>query len=340
MIREGELIQKKSIRTLDELVGHLFHYLQKNPQKRLAFFGKTFHTLKAITDFQNMLGDKFHPVCIIDNHNHGPEEFFISVPILSFAEAEKRIPEIDTIVVMVDTASIYSILAQIARSPLFDKKLLSIHRDANPLTETEFKHLCGTCQHILSGKGVIWYTNEENWFCCYQYLKQVSSLKGDVAEFGVFKGGSAYFIATAMKHLGMENQKKLFLFDTFEGIPVKSALDQVEEKSFCQSGLESVQNLFSEFNNIEIVAGDVCETLKQAGLKTLSLAHIDCDQYQPTQFLCRELYEKMVKGGIMMFQNYSFGITYGERIAVDEFFKDKPENVMFGYDGAGYVIKI
>jgi O-methyltransferase len=340
MIREGELIQKKSIQTLDKLYTHLFHHLQAHPKKKIAFFGKTFHTCKVITDFENMLEGKFNPVCIIDNHKHKIENFFKSVPILSFEDAEKRAPEIDMIVVMVDTASIYSILAQITNSTLFDKELISIHRDTNPLTETEFEYLCEASQKFLSRNGIIWYTNEENWFCCYQNLKQVSTLKGGVAEFGVFKGGSAYFIASAIKYLQMESKKTFYLFDTFEGIPVKSSLDQVEENVFSQSGLEPIKTLFSEFKNIKIIAGDISETIKEVEFTSLSLAHIDCDQYEPTKLLCEELYGKMVKGGIMMFQNYSFGITYGERVAVDEFFKDKPENVMFGYDGAGFVVKI
>lgn len=41
----------------------------------------------------------------------------------------------------------------------------------------------------------------------------------------------------------------------------------------------------------------------------------------------------------MMFQNYALGLTYGERIAVDSFFKNKPEKILFGYDGAAFVIK-
>lgn len=41
-----------------------------------------------------------------------------------------------------------------------------------------------------------------------------------------------------------------------------------------------------------------------------------------------------------MFQDSSPGTAYGERIIIDLFFKDKAENILFGYDGAAFIIKI
>ncbi len=336
MIREGELIQKQCIGSLEELTQQLFVRLQENPGERIAFFGKTHSTLKTIVDFERMLGPGFHPVCIIDNHKRG--DFSKSIPVLTFAEAERMADGIDLIVVMVDSASIYAILAQIAESRLFEKKLLSVHRDSDPLSETEFQTLCRESQSFLSQRGVIWYTSEENWYCCYQYLKQVATLPGDVAEFGVFRGGSAYWIATVLKHLRAD--KRLFLFDTFAGIPVQSAIDHVGEKSFADSDLKRVRALFSGFENVRIVPGDVCDTLEASGLGEVSLAHIDCDQYHPTRYLCERLYDRVIPGGIFLFQNYSLGAAYGERVAVDLFFRDKPENVLFGFDGAAFVVKL
>jgi hypothetical protein len=49
---------------------------------------------------------------------------------------------------------------------------------------------------------------------CVIYTKDV---EGDVAEFGVYKGGSAKLIAHTLAHL--HTDKKLWLFDTFEGLP-------------------------------------------------------------------------------------------------------------------------
>jgi len=340
MIHEGLIIDRKCIRSLAALRQRLFDRIQADPGKRIAFFGYTYQTASLIVEFEKMAGAAFHPVCVIDNHKQGSESTSKSIPILSFEEADRIADEIDWVVVMIDSASIYPVLSQVAESRLARKELFVMHRESDPLTENEFRRLCDLAQETLTRRGVIWNTDEKNWYCCYQYLKQVSQLSGDVAEFGVFQGGSAYFMALAMACLGMSPSKALHLFDTFAGIPTKSSLDFVEKESFAEGNVEKVRELMCEFEKVQVVQGDVQETVPVSGISSLALAHVDCDQHAPTRFLCEQVYPKMVPGGIMMFQNYSFGAAYGERIAVDRFFEGKPEAVMFGYDGAAFVVKI
>ena len=340
MIPEDILKTSNRIHNLDELALKFYSYINNNPGKRIAFWGHTYQTKKLIIDYEKMLNKEFVPTYIIDNFKHLDTAFLDHIPIISFEEAEANADRFDLIVIMVDSPSIYAILEQISDSRLSSKELWMVHRDTNPLTEVEFNSLCKEAQSSLVKEGVVWYTTEENWYCCYQYLKQVASLEGDVAEFGVFQGGSAYFIASVMKHLKIDKTKRLFLFDSFTGFLEKHSVDFFEQGSFSAGrGSEQIKSLLEKFYQVEVFEGDVCDTLPESGLEKLSLAHIDCDQYVPTKFLCEFLYERMVPEGIMMFQNYSLGLTYGERIAVDSFFKDKPENVLFGFDRAAFIIK-
>lgn len=53
-------------------------------------------------------------------------------------------------------------------------------------------------------------------------LKSIGSLEGDLCEVGVYKGGTAKIISQNMNH-----SDKLFLFDTFEGIPNRSNNDNI-----------------------------------------------------------------------------------------------------------------
>lgn len=340
MIPEDILKSNNRIHNLNELASKLYAHIDKYPGKRISFWGLTYQTKKLILDFEKLCSNKFFPIYIIDNFKHNETCFLDHIPIISFAEAESNKDQFDMIVVMVDSPSIYAILEQVTNSELSDKEIWMVHRDTNPLTETEFSTLCKQAQSSLVKEGVVWYTTEENWYCCYQYLKQVDSLEGDIAEFGVFQGGSAYFIASVMKHLKIDKTKRLFLYDSFSGFTEKHSVDFFEQGSFHSGrGAGQVRSLLENFNQVEVFEGDVCDTLPGSGLAKLALAHIDCDQYTPTHFLCEFLYDKMVPGGIMMFQNYALGLTYGERIAVDSFFKNKPEKILFGYDGAAFVIK-
>jgi hypothetical protein len=340
MIPEDILKADLRINNLDELTLKIYTFINENPGKRIAFWGYTYQTKKLIIDFEKMLCKKFVPTYIIDNFKHHEDCFLEHIPVVSFKEAESNREKFDLIVVMVDSPSIFSILNQVSESKVSDKELWSVHRDTNPLTEIEFHTLCKQAQSSLVKEGISWYTTEENWYCCYQYLKQVASLEGDVAEFGVFQGGSAYFIASVMKHLKIDKKMRLLLYDSFSGLPDKDTIDHFEQGSFCSGrGPEQLKSLLAEFNQIEVFKGNFNDTVPTSGIEKLALAHIDCDQYSPTKFLCESLYDIMIPGGIMMFQDYPLGITYGERIAVDSFFKNKPENILFGYDRAAFIIK-
>ncbi len=337
-MNEGQRIEQKAIRNLDQLKQCLFDRIRERPGTRVALYGYTYQTASLVNEFFSVLGDRFVPVCIIDNKRAGESGPIKSCPVMSFEEALHLVPNIDLVAVMIDSPSLTEVLSQVAFSPLQDKEILFVHRFAQPLAEKEFATLVEQSTEALARHGAVWYTDEKNWYCCYQYLKQTMELDGDVAEFGVFQGGSACFFALTMQKLGFD-EKLLFLYDTFEGIPQSSALDLVEVNDFSGTSLERVQSLLSDFDNVRFVPGDVMQTFRASSEGPFSLVHIDCDQFAVTQFLCEQVYPRMVPGGIMMFQNYSFGATLGERVAVDYFFKDKPETVLLGYDGAAFVVK-
>ena len=59
-------------------------------------------------------------------------------------------------------------------------------------------------------------------------LKKTSILEGDVCEFGVAQGKTSKLIASFLK----KNNKKLYLFDSFSGLPKPSAEDQLKDDIF------------------------------------------------------------------------------------------------------------
>jgi len=58
-------------------------------------------------------------------------------------------------------------------------------------------------------------------FMIYQYAQQVTNLPGDVAEVGVYKGGTARLLAKTFERTG----KTVHLFDTFSGMPPSEGKD-------------------------------------------------------------------------------------------------------------------
>ena len=146
---------------------------------------------------------------------------------------------------------------------------------------------------------------------------------GDVVECGSARGGSAALMALTLRRL--ETQRRLWVFDTFEGIPAPSSKDPDFEIARLFTGsfvgtLGQVGELFRRLDiagNVEFVRGLFQETLPTARITQIAVLHIDGDWYDSVRVCLDCLYDKVVAGGIVQFDDY--GYWKGARQAVDEF---------------------
>jgi predicted O-methyltransferase YrrM len=167
-------------------------------------------------------------------------------------------------------------------------------------------------------------------------------MDGEMAELGVFKGGSARMFAKTVPN------KILHLFDTFEGIP--EADERYDKKNedgklrhigaFRGKDLfNRVQETLSDCPNVRFHKGVFPGTTKGLKKRRFAFVHIDADVYPPTKAACEFFYPRMNRGGVMLFDDYHFGLTPGVTIAIDNFFADKKESVCLVRGCQGIVIK-
>jgi len=163
---------------------------------------------------------------------------------------------------------------------------------------------------------------------CYtliQFMNQALHFPGDIAEVGVYKGGTAKLIRNQLD-LHRINWKTLHLFDTFEGMPkVDPTKDLHKEGDFKDTSLESVSDFVGSENTL-YYAGVFPETAWTLNNKEFCFVHIDCDIYSSVKACCEFFYERMPKGGIMVFDDYGAEGCPGAKRAVDEFF-DHPARI-------------
>ena len=154
----------------------------------------------------------------------------------------------------------------------------------------------------------------------YSIAKSQSKLDGDMAEVGVYQGGSAKLIAE------VKNEKELYLFDTFEGLPKVSEKDTHFGTSYWKTGefsntsLENVENYLSNYKNIYCYKGKFPETSEAIKTKKFSFVHLDVDLFQSTIDCLEFFYPRMINGGIILTHDYH---TDGVKQAFNEFCKDK-----------------
>ena len=168
----------------------------------------------------------------------------------------------------------------------------------------------------------------------YELFLKTQKIKGDIVECGVFKGTSLIRFGI-FRDILKNKSKKLIGFDTFGKFPSAGfSKDVKQRKKFLeQSGGESIskKQLLKILNekkiskNIELVEGDIIKTLpkyvkKHPNMK-ISLLNLDVDLFEPTKIILENLFPKIVKGGIIILDDYN--IFPGETKAVKEYFKDK-----------------
>jgi O-methyltransferase len=155
--------------------------------------------------------------------------------------------------------------------------------------------------------------------------KSVSLSPGAYAEVGVYRGGSARFIAAA------KGDAALHLFDTFAGMPaVNPATDgHFHEGESGDTSVEHVRRYLSSFQKIEYHVGRFPESAHDVADGTaFKFVHLDVDLHASTRDALRWFYPRLSRGALIVTHDYSDVTVPGVKQAFDEFFADKPETVV------------
>ena len=186
-----------------------------------------------------------------------------------------------------------------------------------------------------------------------EFFRQTSTVRGEIVEFGIFKGNSFFRWIKLRDLLEQTGSRKVIGFDIFGDFPEAGFEgDKVMRDAFVAEtnggksiSLEEINELLDKQGlnkNVEIIKGDILKTLdayveKNSHLK-ISLLHIDVDLYEPTKVVLEKLYDKVTKGGIIIFDDY--GAFAGANKAVDDFFGGKAEIKKLPYSNAiSYIVK-
>ncbi len=130
-----------------------------------------------------------------------------------------------------------------------------------------------------------------------------AQLPGDIVEIGSYRGGSSYVICQALLASGAEKQITL--------------IDWYREQSDGVT-VESVRKTFEDFKNVEILSGKAEEIVPGLPQTPLSFVHFDInvDDVMLEEVL-PSLYQRLVPGGLLLFDNYYF--RYFSKYNIDVF---------------------
>lgn len=159
----------------------------------------------------------------------------------------------------------------------------------------------------------------------YATAEKALKIDGNVAEVGVYKGGSAKLICEAV-----HGKKEIFLFDTFEGLPEVGADDNLRDfhKGKYAAYHDEVKNYLKVYPNVHIFKGLFSENSNVIADKKFSFVNLDVDLYSSTLDCLNFFYPRMNKGGMIISHDYVDTLGNGVKKAFGEFFSDKPEVIL------------
>jgi O-methyltransferase len=174
----------------------------------------------------------------------------------------------------------------------------------------------------------------------YQCLQNAhrQGLKGVVAEFGMFKGGTTMLISRFIEEMGAD--WKVFGFDTFDGFPTKrSALDMYAHPDCVFLDVDLVKAVFAG-RNVEVVEGDVVQTVSLLQDHDLVLSFVDTDNFSSAKGIIRVIADRTVVGGSIVFDHWTGHDrhldTIGERMAAKALAADER---YFNLHGTGVFLR-
>jgi O-methyltransferase len=141
-------------------------------------------------------------------------------------------------------------------------------------------------------------------------VRGVRQLPGDLAEVGSYKGGSGAVIASSCL------EKRLRLFDTWEGIPEDDALTSGHRKGDFAANFDDVKN-YLQLYNVECFKGVFPRTAPTDSAR-YAFVHLDGDTYQSTKAGLEYFLPRIVEGGILVLDDWDWKKCPGVRKAVEE----------------------
>jgi O-methyltransferase len=173
--------------------------------------------------------------------------------------------------------------------------------------------------------------------------REAASLEGNFAEFGVYRAGCAFMVLSLTPS---EPRRTMYLFDTFAGIPDTHLAEDERERGlagrFPDTSVEYVEGRLERFRGrFEICTGDVFDTVPETETGPLAFVHIDMNTGAPTRHVLAYAYERLVRGGTVVFDDYGYGNedTIEERTVIDKFLAERPEEAIALPTGQGYFRK-
>jgi hypothetical protein len=173
-------------------------------------------------------------------------------------------------------------------------------------------------------------------------------LEGDFVECGVFKGDFAWVVAQCADFA--QRGKTFYLYDTFAGFaPAHSSpedfpdapgfLDFADRIYKDPSIYPEVVEKFRDVANVRIVRGVLPDILADVAPEKIAFLHIDINSPAAEIGTLEVLFDRIVAGGIVVFDDYGWHLFRRQKEAEDTFMAARGYQILELPTGQGLLVK-
>jgi O-methyltransferase len=190
--------------------------------------------------------------------------------------------------------------------------------------------------------GIFWRLNTLCWAA-----KCALRAGGDFVECGVFKGDMAWVV---LQSLGEAAMPRYYLYDSFEGFsetysspedyPLNPGFLDFANKHYREQGMyEYVRDRFAPYANVKVIKGFLPEALNIDRPERIGFLHVDLNSPRAEVAVLERLFDRVVPGGVVVFDDYGWKLFEKQKVAEDEFMRARGYEVLELPTGQGLVVK-
>ena len=188
-----------------------------------------------------------------------------------------------------------------------------------------------------SRKRVSSINSDARQFNLMQVIRQISTVPGEIVEFGSYEGGSGSLIWECLNYWDID--KKLTLFESFKGFPSSPlGVDMRWGGSFSNISEAEARARFKGLRNVELIQGEIVENLHFVDTQ-LAFVHVDVDTYYAVKNIMARVWPLVSTNGVVLFDDYGFFPNCIPLTAfVDEFVNTHPAAFCFYLPSNGFMV--
>jgi O-methyltransferase len=181
-------------------------------------------------------------------------------------------------------------------------------------------------------------------FEIWELAEKINAIDKEAAfiEIGVWRGGTAAIVGKKLSTI--DAKVDFYLADTFEGVPKSSEKDPFYNNGEHNDTSETMvkKMLSDKYNNYTILKGIFPEATAHniPNDQKFGYCHIDVDVYKSAKDIVNWIWDKMIVGGVIVFDDYGFHTCNGITKYVNELKLDKDKVVIHNLNGHAIIVKV